>query len=686
MKNTKTHLSGEFKRLATKAILSIISFITIYLLLLLLAFTITVLCIIGAYFLISKVPSFLTLVLGLGLASLGILILIFLIKFIFKSHKEYNSLLIEMYPEEEPELFKMIREIADEVGTGYPQRVYLSQDVNASVFYNSNFWSMFLPVKKNLQIGLGLVNAVSKEELKAVLSHEFGHFSQRTLKVGSYVYNVNRIIFNTLYEDDAYDNLVRKWGSVNGVFSSFIAIAAKINEGIKWVLRYQYAVVNKSYLGLLREMEFQADEIAANITGSDHLKTSLLRLSLADSSMNSTLSFYDRKIAENLVSENIYRDQSAVMKFLAERNNFPIVHGLPNISLVEQSKFDKSKLKIKDQWASHPSTKERIERLDKLNITSKNSSYVLANTIFNKIEDLQESLTGKMFEAVTYSGETRYISLEEFQTEFHNEYQKNTFSKIYNNYYDDKNFDYFEIKNVPAEELHLDFSELFSDEKVDLVYAHVALRNDLETIRQIADNSYKIKTFDYDGTRYSRKDIAELSLKLENELQESGKLIACNDINIFEYFRKLELQQNNESRLENHYKEFFEFDSIFDSKYEIYLQLSNGLQFVSVTTPFDQIRACLSQIKPLEEKLKVELKDILSDNLLSPGIPPDSRNILEQYISKEQVYFNGTHYIDENLKTLYSALNQYAELISMKYFILKKRILDYQEELFKNQT
>ncbi len=686
MKNTNIHLSSEFKRLTTRAILSIVSFFAIYLLLLLLAIAVTILCIMGGFFLISTVPNFLTLVLGLGLSSLGILILVFLIKFIFNSNERNNSLLIEMNRDEEPELFKMIWEIADEVGTRYPQKVYLAQDVNASVFYNSNFWSMFLPVKKNLQIGLGLVNTVNREELKAILSHEFGHFSQRTMKVGSYVYNVNQIIFNTLYENDAYDNLVRKWGSVNGVFSSFIAIAAKINEGIQWILRNQYEIVNKSYLGLLREMEFQADEIAANIAGSEPLKTSLLRLALADSSMNSTLNFYDRKIADNLVSENIYRDQTAVMKFLAERNNFPLVHGLPNISLVEQSKFDKSKLRIKDQWASHPSTKERIERIDKLNIMSETSSNVLANTIFNKIEDLQKRLTNKMFETVSYSGETRYISFEEFQIEFHNEYLKNTFSKIYNNYYDDKNPNYFEIKNMPAEEVQSNFSELFSDEKVDLIYAHVALQDDLEVIMQISNNSYKIKTFDYDGIRYSRNDSTELSLRLQKELESSGNLITSNDINIFRYFRKLELQLNKTSKIEIYYKGFFEYDKNFDSKYQIYLQLSNALQFVNVTTPFDQIRTNLSQIKPYEEKLKAELKVILSDDLLASDISADAKDIIVQYISKEQDYFDGTHYIDENLKILYSALNQYAELISMKYFILKKRILDYQEELFKNQV
>lgn len=34
-------------------------------------------------------------------------------------------------------------------------------------FYDSGLWSMLLPIQKNLEIGHGLVNSVTKSELKA---------------------------------------------------------------------------------------------------------------------------------------------------------------------------------------------------------------------------------------------------------------------------------------------------------------------------------------------------------------------------------------------------------------------------------------------------------------------------------------------------------------------------------------
>ncbi|HSC52517.1 MAG TPA: M48 family metallopeptidase [Phnomibacter sp.] len=681
MEKTDIQLTSEFKTQTLRAIFSIVVFVLVYLIILVLALGLTALCVVGGLYLIAARPMFLTIVLGAGLASLGILVLIFLIKFMFQSHKTDRSHLVEIHSSDEPELFKMIDEIVCAVKTSRPKKVYLSADVNAAVFYDSSFWSMFFPIKKNLQIGMGLVNTVSREELKAILSHEFGHFSQRTMKVGSYVYNVNQVIFNMLFDNDSYTNLVQRWGSVSGYFSIFISAAIKINQGIQWVLRKQYEVVNKSYLSLSREMEFHADEIAANITGFEPLKSSLLRMSLADASFDAVLNYYNGKIEDNLKSENLYREQTGVMNFLAERNGFSIKGNLPEISMEEQGKFDKSKLVIKNQWASHPSTEERIERLERLNISVPGKSNQLANDVFKNIEETQRLLTNKIFESVTYSGETKFVSTEEFQTEYNSEYLKKTFSKIYNGYYDDKIPNHFDVDGELLEENGIAFPSLFSDEKVGLVYTYKALQKDIETLKNIANNQVEVKTFDYDGVKYTREDSQELSLTLEKELEKIKELIQRNDIKIFEFFRKLEQDQDRPLVIKNFYLELFEVDKAFDAKYEIYGQLSGELEFVNVETPFEQIRANFEKIKPIEEQLMTAIKELLSDSRIQSEITVEMKASFELYLSETRSYFDGTAYDNDNLKVLYEAMNSYVDLLSRGYFFIKKRLLTYQEEL-----
>ncbi len=142
----------------------------------------------------------------------------FLFKFLFKQHKTDLSHLTEVTRIEEPAIFQMIEAIVKKLGTGFPKRVYFSASVNASVFYDSGFWSMFLPVRKNLEIGVGLINSVTEQELKAILSHEFGHFSQRSMKVGSYVYQVNKVIFNLLYDNESFDKTAENWSRIHYLY------------------------------------------------------------------------------------------------------------------------------------------------------------------------------------------------------------------------------------------------------------------------------------------------------------------------------------------------------------------------------------------------------------------------------------------------------------------------------------
>lgn len=681
MIKTEIQLSQEFKTQATKAILAISFFTFTYLIILILAVLLTALCIAGGVSLIVLKPMFATLAFGIGLASLGVLILIFLLKFMFKSHKIDRSHLIEIKEEQEPELFNMIREIVREVGTNFPKKVYLSSDVNAAVFYDSSFWSMFLPVKKNLLIGLGLVNTVTKEELKAILSHEFGHFSQRTMKVGSYVYNVNQVIFNMLFDNESYESLVQTWANVSGYFSIFVVVAGKINEGIQWILRKLYVVVNKNYLGLSREMEFHADEIAASVTGYEPLKKSLLRMALADSSFNNVLNFYDNKISENIKSDNLYHDQSAVINFYAELNSLVITNNLPDISLEEQSKYNKSKLVIKDQWASHPTTEERIARLEKTGFSAENNSDDLANSIFSDISKLQKQITEKLFEAVHYKGETKVIAPNEFLEEYKKETLSNSFSKIYNGYYDSKNPTNFDLNLGKPCDHKITFDDLFSDEKVDLVYSATALKSDIQILNNILENKTSIKTFDYSGVRYKRKEAEELIEKLKPELDRLNELIKTNDYQIYEFFKREENRQNKQKEIEKLYNDFFEFDKAFNSKYEIYTNLLNELQFTRISTPYEQIRNNFSKIKPTEELLKKEINQLLSDSIIQTEITVEIKEKLEQYLSKTLEYFGGVSYDNDNLNLLYTSIHDYGYLISRKYFLMKKGILAYQEKL-----
>lgn len=665
--------------------MSIVLFVIIYCLLILMAIGLTILCLYAAMIIIITRPGIFTIVLGVGIGSMGVLILIFLFKFIFKSHKVDRSHLVEISRNEEPQLFSIIDEIVKEVNTTFPKKVYLSSDVNASVFYDSSFWSMFFPVRKNLQIGLGLVNSVSKEELKSILAHEFGHFSQKTMKVGSYVYHVNQVIYNMLYDNEGYDKLIQGWANINAYIALFVVLAIKIIGGIQWILQKMYELVNKSYMSLSREMEFHADEIAANVTGYEPLKNSLLRLELANHSYNSVLSFYETKISDSIKSENLFKEHSFVMNHLANEDAIPIKDNLPQVTMEELNRLNKSKLVIKDQWASHPSTAERIKRLESLNVPPAQKGYASANTIFKNIEATQKALTEKIFSVVNYKEQVRCLPLNDFKEDFQKQYEKNTFAKLYNGYYDNKNPIVFEPDNINSDAQTIPFNELYSQQKVDLVYTAVALENDLGILKQISDRNNPVKTFDYDGKKYKKKESNLVINALQRELKLTKEQIKQNDIDIFKYFKSLE-PDNSGGLLKEKYKRFFAFEQEFQVKYKIYENLSNELQFINFVTPVEQIQSNFQKIKSLETELKKGISDLLNENLYQAEISEEIKGNFDLYTSKEWQYFGTENYFEKNLEILYNALNNYVFLLSRGYFLLKKDLLNYQEKLHQGST
>lgn len=177
-----------------------------------------------------------------------------------------------------------------------------------------------------------------------------------------------------------------------------------------------YEFVNVSYMALSREMEFHADEVAANVAGYLPLKESLLRMDLADHSYNAVLGYYEGKIPDNIKSKNIYKEQGFVMNFLATQNNLSFKNNLPIVSELDLSKYNKSKLTIKNQWASHPSIEERIRALELTNI-HKTGVENPAILLFENEEKIQEEITEKLFSAVTYAENTTSLDFEKFKSE-----------------------------------------------------------------------------------------------------------------------------------------------------------------------------------------------------------------------------------------------------------------------------
>lgn len=672
-------ISPEFKKQTSKAIFSIGLFIFVYILLILIGFLVTIACIGGGIALIVAKPMFFTLALGIGLASLGVMIIIFLLKFLFKRNKTDLSNFTEVKRSEEPKLFAFIDEIVAETKTNFPKKIFLSTEVNASVFYDSSFWSMFLPIKKNLHIGMGLVNSVTHDELKAILAHEFGHFSQRTMKVGSFVYNVNQIIYNMLYDNDSYGNLIQKWANVSGYFSIFVAAAVKIIQGIQWILQKMYGIVNKSYMALSREMEFHADEVAANVTGYIPLKTSLLRMDLADKSYNSVLQFYENKFNKGWISENIFKEHAFVMNFYAQKQDIAIVNRLPEVKPENTNSFNTSKLVIKNQWASHPEIEERISALEKIGIVKPNPNVEPASNIFTNAIETEKKLTQKLFGRVDYPTENIKINFENFTKEFEADYEKESFNEAFKGYYNQHSPTNFSLENTTTSTDT--FENLFNDEMATVPRELATAQQDVMILENIKLGHYDINTFDYEGVKYNKNDVDKAIGKIEDEIKKLQEKLTFHDQKIYNYFHTVATKKNKAFEFETATKKYLDFDKKFDENFELNNKISNALEFINKETPFEIIREHFETFRPLENKLKAEIKNLIDATVYQNEFNSELSKEIEEFSNKHLGYFVGKEYKNEQLQELFKMINTFQFLNQRIFFLHKKEWLDYKLQL-----
>ncbi len=678
-----TQPSPQFKREVMKVLMSIVLFIVVYFLLMAAAFGLAALTGYGGIMLVVSYPRIITLMLGLGLVGMGVMVLFFLIKFLFKQVKADRSHLIEINRKDQPELFSFIEKLTQEIDAPFPKRIYLSTDVNASVFYDSGFWSMFLPVRKNLMIGLGLVNAMNMSELKAVLAHEFGHFSQRSMKLGSYVYNVNQIIHNMLYDNEGYGQALEKWGNLSGYFAFFSNLTVGIVKGIQAILRIMYGFINTNYMSLSRQMEFHADAVAASAAGGNHLITALLRLNVAASSHERLLESYGAWVGENLKAENMYPHHREVMKHFAAEFEIPVVNNLPQLDEKMFGKLSASRVVIKDQWASHPTTEDRAEHLRQLNINTE-AMNLPAWSILREPEKLQKQMTDFVYAATTFTKTPEVFSESTFRERFYRDVDRYRFDSIYKGFYDYRSITPIDFEKPLVRDAG-SLSEIITEELPHGPRQLTVLGNDIQTLEAVRQNATEVKTFEFDGKRYSREEIGIVISQLQSERTMLEGEIAYADTRIVALVYTQAQAQGLEEEMKLKYKAWALAEKEAKENADRYMDIMSIVQpaYADHVT-VDMAHDIDNKLKLNEKPVKELMQKLLNETNVDAIITPDEKRKLSTYVNEKLNYFTTLRGFDNDALELFTAaMNIFFQASMQRSFLAKKALLDWQVQFLK---
>lgn len=683
MKTNTTPVSGNFHLKVLQALGAILFFLITYLLLIAIALGLTAICVAGGLFMILAKPFFLTLAIGGGLMSMGVLVLIFVVKFIFKKYTIHRPDYYQITPEMEPALFDLINSVAERVKTRKPKNVFLSPEVNASVFYNSSFWSMFLPVRKNLVIGLGLINTITVSELEAILAHEFGHFSQRSMKIGSYVYNVNRIIHNMLFDNTGYTELAMKFTYLGGIVTFFVKVAMVIVKSMQEILQFVYGIINSSYTALSREMEFDADRIAASVAGADPLVNSLRRMDLANYSLHQVFQFYQERASVPVQTQNVYPQQKIVMDLEATKAKLQIIDGLPQVEAEHIHRFHKSKLVVKDQWASHQDTEDRIEAIEALHAPAVENKTAPAFTLFRMPEQIQSTMTSGLFQVDDAMKPITWFDTEMFSTEYQKWLSNTSFPPFFQGFYDQLNPVHDPDTSIDFE-LVYPISTLFDEQVIDRVLTKNALESDISNLEYIAQGHVKIPSFEYDGQKYDRDQSEDLARQLREELAAMEKEILEHQNKIYAAFSKLATTLGQKEEFKNQYDKYARNVIILTDNLKIVNALSDSMTFLFEQTPNEIIPVKIQEMTVIEADFKKLVHQYLDT------LPADEKNELlrttfTRYLENTWPYFSDEEYHQTALEGLGQAVVAYRQQLLDTFFSVKKDLLEFMAGLAQQQ-
>ncbi|MEN0061725.1 MAG: M48 family metalloprotease [Myxococcota bacterium] len=285
-----------------------------------------------------------------------------MVKGLFMVHRGRPSGLTRITAEDEPALMAFINRVADEAGAPRPHKVFLTAQVNAAVFYDLSWFDVLFPSRKNLLIGLGLVNALSLDEFKAVLAHEFGHFAQRTMRIGRWVYLTQQFVGELVVRRDGLDRFL------DGVSRLDIRIA-----WVGWIMRLWVwsvrSVIEAAFRfvvlldrSLSREMEFQADRVAVSLTGSDSLIHALHRLTAADVALDRAVHFALGELEQERAPEDLFALQSRIIEHLREvlhDPTFGLTPSPPTDRRADFRVFSPDLAEVPRMWSTHPANPDR---------------------------------------------------------------------------------------------------------------------------------------------------------------------------------------------------------------------------------------------------------------------------------------------------------------------------------------
>ena len=267
---------------------------------------------------------------------------------------------------EEPELWRTVRELADAVGTRAPSRIVLTADVNAAVSEDARLLGL-LAGPRHLYLGVPLLQGLTEAQLRAVLAHELGHYSNADTRLAAITVRGRAQVLRTIghFEERADRSAGRERARQEKKNAKAAAKGKKTKEIDAEHAGLTYRAMARIYTGYAklyiratlagsRRQEYAADAAAARIAGRDATASALREIPALDAAFD----FY----------MNGYATLGSEARLLPPRGEF--FGGYGRMLSARQLELIGLRTELATEptspYDSHPPIADRVERIEAL--------------------------------------------------------------------------------------------------------------------------------------------------------------------------------------------------------------------------------------------------------------------------------------------------------------------------------
>ena len=145
-------------------------------------------------------------------------------------------------PQQAPDLWRLVADMAREAGTRAPDEIRLVAEVNAAVSEDSKLLGLVAGTRR-LYLGVPLLQAFTVDQLRSVIAHELGHYSGSHTRLAGITYRGRAALGETL-------SRVGRWNVAGWVFKGYGRLFLLVSNGVA------------------RRQELEADEVSVRVAGA----------------------------------------------------------------------------------------------------------------------------------------------------------------------------------------------------------------------------------------------------------------------------------------------------------------------------------------------------------------------------------------------------------------------------------